>query len=349
MHPERADNAKDAPVPVRLPDLRGMLGEHYKPATSAALGEHELLQYLSHHIDPEVARIAAEGWGGCSYALYETDNGEPPCFALASTWDSDDDAIEFFGGLIGALESRYPKQVGDAVGSSQDQVSWNLDGGKYINVLRLRERQVLCVEAAPGPRLMRILGKLDLGLTMDDPAPEVRAHAKENLPWNRQAAPPAAGARVPSLPLAEGWGRVASRDSNVVLEAVHGTSRLRLVVDRTASRELGLDGYAHAIAGDLQKRGRNVYLQTDVNFPRGEETFYQLVFTQDESEINTGYYLGTFDLVQGFGYLLISGPTEGDEGVMDKTFYDALRELELRPANTPAAKPAPAASPQSKG
>jgi hypothetical protein len=340
LHPDRIDNAKDAPVRVQLPDLRGMLGDAAQPVATGTLGEHEIYQYLRHYVDPEVARIAAEGWGGCAYVLYDMGTNAPPGLLIASVWDSEDDAVEFFGGIIGALESRYPNQQGDAETSSQDQVMWNMDGGRRVNVLRLRERQVVVLEGMPAPRIQRILGKVDIGLTFDDPTPEMRARAKDNLPWNRKAAPRAAGALNPSLTLPVGWTAVDARaDSNLVLAAERGAARLRLVADHSASRELGLDGYAHTIANQLQQKGKDVYVQTDINFPRGEQSFYQHVFTQTENGEAVGYYIGTFDLVQGLGYLLVSGPTKDDSGELEKTFLDTLRQIELVPENAPASAP----------
>jgi hypothetical protein len=349
LHPQRIDNIKDAPIQVTVPDLRGLLGENFQPAAAGVLGEHELLQYLSHYVDPEVARAAAEGWGGCSYALYDGGPGEPSAFALVSVWDSEDDAVEFFGGLIGVLESRYPKQEGSAESSSQDQVIWNLDkDGKRVNVLRLHDRQVMCLEAMPGPRLMRVINKLDTGVEIQDPTPEMRARQKENLAWNRRAAPVQQGALRPRLTLPVGWTQVEPPDADTlaIFAAVNGKNRLELVVDRGASNELGLDGYAHAVAANFQSHGKNVYVQTDVDFPRESDTLYQHIFMQDEGGEKIGYYLGVANLRQGLGYLWMRGPADDDTTNLERTFYELLGNMELVPENdsAPAIPTAPAAS-----
>jgi hypothetical protein len=253
--------------------------------------------------------------------------------------------VEFFGGLIGVLESRYPKQQGDSGASSQDQVIWNLDKeGKRVNVLRLHERQVTCLEAMPGPSLMRVLAKLDTGVEIQDPAPEMRAHEKENLAWNRRAAPVQQGALRPRLTLPQGWTQVEppDADSLAIFAAVNGKNRIELIVDRGASRELGLDGYAHTVATNLQAHGKNVYVQTDVDFPRDNDTLYQHIFTQEEGKEKIAYYVGVADLRQGLGYLLMRGPDEDDTTNLERTFYELLGSMELVPENDAA--PAPPAA-----
>jgi hypothetical protein len=118
------------------------------------------------------------------------------------------------------------------------------------------------------------------------------------------------------------------------------------VVDREASRELGLDGYAHAVAARLQSRGKNVYVQTDVDFPRDRDTLYQHIFTQEEGGATVGYYLGVADLGQGLGYLLLTGPQDEDAAKLERTFYELLGSMELVPesASTP-----PATAPERDG
>jgi len=345
MHPDRLENSKDAPVRLVLPDLSGILGSSYRAAAAGILGEHDLAVYLSQYVDPELAGVAAAGWGGCSYALYEGPQGSQPVFVMVSTWDSDDDAVEFFGGLIGALEVRYPEQTGAADVSSQDQIIWNLDKDqKYINLLRVRERQVLCIEGMAMAQSARVTGKIDIGLQTDDPSPEVRAHEKANLPWNRLARPVAAGARTPQVDLPDGWTTVTPADSSTVFEAQRGKARLSLRVDRRVSREIGLDGYAHEIAAELQKRGKGIYVQTDVNYPRDLAPMYQHVFTQYQGVDQYTYLVGVVDLTDGFGALVVEGLTTGDVS-LDPVFYSLMDSMRLVPAASASRSPGAPAKP----
>ena len=344
LHPDRVSNLKDAPVRITVPDLRGLLGETYKPAASGTLGEHELTSYLAHYIDPEVARVSAEGWGGCSYTLYRGEAGEPQTLVLVSVWDSEDDAVEFFGGVIGAIEARYPNQQGDAESSSQDQVIWRVDpNGNRVNVLKLADRQVICIEGMPEPRLMRALLKLESGVVVDDPAPEMRAREKTNLMWNRLAAPLAAGAVTPRIGLPAGWTPLErAPDSLAIFAAQRGEARLQLCVDRGASPELGLDGYAHLVAARLQGRGRAVYVQTDVDFQRPEVKMYQHTFTQTEGTKEMAYYIGVADLGHGVGTLQVWG-LDDEAKSLEKLFYELMTTMEFVP-EAASSPPAPAGS-----
>jgi hypothetical protein len=340
LHPERRDNNKDLPVRVQIPDLRGVLGSAYQQAATGVLGEHDIVTYLSHYVDPALAQVAASGWGGCAYGLYHASDGQPPLFILTSVWDSEDDAVEFYGGLIGALEARHPQQTGYAEGSSQDQILWYQDPrGKYVNVLRVRERQVLCIEMAASATLARLMGKLDLSTGMDDPSPEMRAQRQADLPWNRVVAPVAA-ALEPRLQLPPEWTPVAAvGDTTVRLVASRGPALLRLTVDRNAAPEIGLDGYAHALAATLQKRGQDIYVQTDVDYPRPSARLYQHVFTQVENGQRVGYWLGVVDLEHGVGALLVSGPVETEPN-LEPQFYALMDALEVAPAMPPS-RPSP--------
>lgn len=346
LHPERYLAFPDAPIAIQLPDIAAILGADYHGVSSGSLGEFDLYLYLKQYVEDDIARIAAEGWGGCAYALYSS---EPTAtgtveksskraagdnvLVMVTEWDSEDDAVEFYGGLIGALEARYPQQKGYSEASSQDMILWNVDpAGRIHNVLRLQGRRVSCVESLPSAQLQRALSKLDLAMKVTDPTPEARALEKVNLPWNRSQKRAQRGVRTARLALPAGWTRDAAReDSVVVLAARHDEAKLTLSVDRNASSELGVDGYAHVIAERAQKLGRDVYVQTDVDWPRGEERLYQHVFTQTEGERTIAYYLGTADLGAGFAALLLSGPADAEAPDLDATFYELLGKLELVP------------------
>ncbi len=347
LHPERYLAFPDAPIAIQLPDIAAILGSDFRSVSSGSLGEFDLYLYLKQYVEDDIARIGAEGWGGCSYALYASEPatggtvekspkrapGESNVLVMVTEWDSEEDAVEFYGGLIGALEARYPQQKGYSEASSQDMILRNVDPvGRIHNVLRLQGRRVSCIESLPSAQLQRALSKLDLAMKVTDPTPEARALEKMNLPWNRSQKRSQRGVRTAQLALPAGWTRDPAReDSLVVLAARHHEAKLELSVDRNASNELGVDGYAHVIAERVQKLGRDIYVQTDVDWPRGEERLYQHVFTQTEGTRTVAYYLGTADLGAGFAALLLSGPADAEAPDLDATFYELLGKLELVP------------------
>ena len=344
LHPERYLAFPDAPIAIQLPDIAAILGKQYRGVSAGSLGEFDLYLYLKQYVEDDIARVAAEGWGGSAYALYAVEpeagtveksakRSEPNVLVMVTEWDSEDDAVEFYGGIIGALEARYPQQKGYSEASSQDMILWNTDpSGTRHNVLRLQGRRVSCIESLPSTELQRVLSKLDLALKVTDPTPEARAIEKANLAWNRQQKRAQRGVRTARLALPPGWTRdPAHEDSLVSLAAHHHEATLQLSIDRSASNELGLDGFAHVVADKVQKIGRDVYVQTDVDWPRGEERLYQHVFTQVEGERTFAYYLGIADVGAGYAVLVLRGPADAVEPDLDATFYELLGKLELLP------------------
>jgi hypothetical protein len=59
---------------------------------------------------PAESRRAAAGWGGDRYAVYEGPKGEV-LFVCLSTWDTENDAREFFDAYLRRIELRYPGAI----------------------------------------------------------------------------------------------------------------------------------------------------------------------------------------------------------------------------------------------
>ena len=335
LHPERyGGSGGDRPVRVELPDLRGILGPGYEPQLTESLGELDLQLYLGEYIDPQIAAVASEGWGGCSAALYRGSGKDGQAFVLSSVWDSEDDALEFFGGLLGALEKRYPDQTGIADQTTTDQVTWNVDKANRLqNVVRMRERTVVCLERVPSGSVVRLLQKLDAQTRIDDPTPEMRATSKEQLAWNRPATQPGDSSLVLHVDLPEGWSRVPADRPDVLLEARRAGARLKVAVDRDATDRLGTNGYTHVLAARIQQHGTNVFVQTDVVFPRPDGLrLYEHVFTQLEEGRQVVYHLGVADLSHGFGYVQITEPRDGRTPGVADDFKHILETLRVVPA-----------------
>jgi hypothetical protein len=106
MHPERF-LIRDNPVKIEMPDLAGSLGPNWKKADADVNGEFGYLVALTEFIPKRTARTAADGWGGDRYALYENKTTGALLLAQYTTWDTENDAKEFFDAYSERTLKRY--------------------------------------------------------------------------------------------------------------------------------------------------------------------------------------------------------------------------------------------------
>lgn len=106
MHPERF-LVRDNPVKIELPDLAGSLGPNWKKADNDVNGEFGYLVALAEFIPKRTARAAAAGWGGDRYALYENKATGGIVLTQYTTWDTENDAREFFEAYSERTVKRY--------------------------------------------------------------------------------------------------------------------------------------------------------------------------------------------------------------------------------------------------
>ena len=106
MHPDRF-LSRDNPVKIDLADLGGVLGPDWKKSDVDVNGEFGYLVALAEFIPPRIARVAAAGWGGDGYALYEKKGSGATLLVQYTTWDSEGDAREFFDAYSTRTEKRY--------------------------------------------------------------------------------------------------------------------------------------------------------------------------------------------------------------------------------------------------
>ncbi len=343
MHPQQFLAVRDAPVRDDLPDVRGLLEQDSAPVVTLSMGEFDLYLYLSEYVDAEIAKIASTGWAGATATLYAEPKGGHETFVFYSTWDTEEDATEFFGALLGVMEKRFPRQVGVPEITSEDQITWSVyAAAKYRNIVGLRGRDVYCIEGTPTATLTRVVQKLEQQVRARDPTPELRALQRDQLPWNRSAVAAADADSGMSLRvvLPPGWVEEKTTAAAGILQVAHRAGgRLEVGADRTAMDRLGASGYAHALAERVQKRGTDVYAHTDVPYERPDgKKLYQHVFAQTEGGRQVVYYIGAAELEPGFGYVLISEPKDGVTPALDVDFYKILDTLEI--VSPPAPPPA---------
>jgi hypothetical protein len=105
LHPDRYAQG-DEPVDVTLPPADQLFGAGWSDLTGNTLGELDLRILVQQYTDSTTGNRAASGWGGDRYRLVERADGQLG-LALKTTWDTSNDANEFFDGLTKSLRKRF--------------------------------------------------------------------------------------------------------------------------------------------------------------------------------------------------------------------------------------------------
>lgn len=144
MHPERY-LARDHPVRIGLADLAATLGAGWKRIDTDINGEFGYQIILAEYVPKRLARLAAEGWDGDCYALYEDPKTGALLLAHYTTWDSDQDAKEFFDVYLERTEKRYKGIRPSPDIKAQHRIYETADG---LVSVELRNKDVVIVEGA---------------------------------------------------------------------------------------------------------------------------------------------------------------------------------------------------------
>lgn len=141
MHPERFLE-RDNPVKIEVPDLADSLGADWKRADGDVNGEFGYLVALAEYIPKRAAKIAAAGWGGDRYALYENKVTGTLVLAQYTTWDTENDAREFFDAYSDRTQKRY-KLANPMDSNARRRVS---ETGEGLASIELRGNDVVMIE-----------------------------------------------------------------------------------------------------------------------------------------------------------------------------------------------------------
>jgi len=128
LHPEKYFD-HEAPVKIRLSDMTGLLNKlaheaarEALPASTGGSSAQATWKRLDYDVEgewgfylildeflksPAESHRAAAGWGGDRFAVYEGPTGEV-LFVSLSTWDTENDAREFFDAYVRRTGLRYP-------------------------------------------------------------------------------------------------------------------------------------------------------------------------------------------------------------------------------------------------
>lgn len=94
LHPEKALDGSDPPLPVEAPGGEAFTGAGWREVKAGTWGEFNVRLLLEEWgVEKEAAERAAAGWGGDRWTVFE--KGPSLAFAWRSLWDTEKDAAEF--------------------------------------------------------------------------------------------------------------------------------------------------------------------------------------------------------------------------------------------------------------
>jgi tetratricopeptide (TPR) repeat protein len=105
LHPERYRSG-EKPEEVTLPDLSKTLGTGWAVTHENVLGELTWRLALTELVGPASAERAADGWGGDRYTLLRQGEDGPGAVLMRTTWDTPEDAEEFWAVIRTGLAGR---------------------------------------------------------------------------------------------------------------------------------------------------------------------------------------------------------------------------------------------------
>ena len=143
IHPERY-LIRDNPVKIEIPALVTIFGRTWKQSDADVNGEFGYQVLLGEFIPRSAARTAATGWGGDRYAFYENKATGESALIQYTTWDTANDAKEFFNAYSMRSEKRY-KMSGPTDANAQPRI---YETGEGLVSIELRDKDVVMIEGA---------------------------------------------------------------------------------------------------------------------------------------------------------------------------------------------------------
>jgi hypothetical protein len=147
MHPEKYFERRDDPVQVEVPAPPPGFLKSWKQVDTNVLGELGMLIVLQQFLSDENARIASDGWGGDQYQLYEDVSGHL-LLLLFSTWDTEEDARQFFNSYRVLIDQKY-KHLKLINAEERLLFHWDSEDGQIG--IELRGHDVTVIEGATSP------------------------------------------------------------------------------------------------------------------------------------------------------------------------------------------------------
>ena len=117
------------------------------------LGEFIIATYLENRLSGSRAANAAEFWGGDAYTLLRNPNQDESALVSLSTWDSAEDAQDFFGACISYFQAPGQESLGLTT-SAEDLRRWDSESRSVH--MALDGDNVLLIISESGPALEAI-------------------------------------------------------------------------------------------------------------------------------------------------------------------------------------------------
>ncbi|MFQ5655301.1 MAG: hypothetical protein ACE5GW_11300 [Planctomycetota bacterium] len=145
LHPEKYISGEDPPLGIDLPDLASSAGEAWTEVTENVLGEWAAEVLLRGRGILDSRRVAA-GWGGDAYLVLEDAAGRL-AVVLRTTWDTEEDAGEFFGAWSGTQWERagFGDLKPEPLSAARIELARDGEPGACLSIER-RGREVLVIE-----------------------------------------------------------------------------------------------------------------------------------------------------------------------------------------------------------
>ena len=150
LHPDKYIQGNDPPLAVSLTSSPPALAD-WRLVYENVLGEFDFAAWFRTLLPVEEADMAAAGWGGCRYQLWE--EGSRQSFLLSSRWDSPTDAQEARLALEHWLLESFP-------GITRQDGFTTIQQGEEITAILGSEQEELKLAIAPSPVLAQELFRL---------------------------------------------------------------------------------------------------------------------------------------------------------------------------------------------
>lgn len=162
MHPDKFIKQRDNPTPMTLEAIDYLQERGWKQIDSAMHGEFYLGLLLGNFgcPAPRAARASA-GWDGDLYRAYQREDGRV-MFVLATTWDSEKEAQEFYKAYQSILKTKcgLPKPVAEYAANENETIYPCGTEADDTGRLALSGREVFVVEGVPADLADRIMTDL---------------------------------------------------------------------------------------------------------------------------------------------------------------------------------------------